>query len=251
MKKIILLITIAISNISFGQITLEQTYTTEGFNNFPKSYAFHTDNGLNYYTVNSIENKVLLYNASHVLYKTVIPNLGSGYNISTLYLATDKLFNSNQNLEFIVVSSNDLLGSKMTLVDEDGVNLFEFGDRWEANVIKNSDTNYKLIVSTDKQSPNYYDIYNLPGTLSILQQQYISNNQLFGYPNPTSNRITIINSLKSGENGKLEVFDINGKKVMQKNVSGENGEISLDVTELSNGVYIYKLNGQTNRFIKK
>ena len=29
---------------------------------------------------------------------------------------------------------------------------------------------------------------------------------------------------------------------MQKNVFAENGEISLDVTELSNGVYIYKLN---------
>ena len=38
---------------------------------------------------------------------------------------------------------------------------------------------------------------------------------------------------------------------MQKTVVGENAEINLDVTELSNGVYIYKLNGQTNRFIKK
>jgi len=35
-----------------------------------------------------------------------------------------------------------------------------------------------------------------------------------------------------------------------KNVTGGNNEINLDVTALSNGVYIYKLNGQTNKFIK-
>ena len=46
MKKLLLIVTIAISSFSFGQITLEHTYTTEGFNNYPKSYAFHTDNGL-------------------------------------------------------------------------------------------------------------------------------------------------------------------------------------------------------------
>ena len=76
-------------------------------------------------------------------------------------------------------------------------------------------------------------------------------NSFFGFPNPTENRIAITNNLENGQNGILEVFDVNGKKVIQKNVIGENGEINLDVTELSNGVYIYKLNGQTNRFIKK
>lgn len=73
----------------------------------------------------------------------------------------------------------------------------------------------------------------------------------FGFPNPTENRITITNNLENGQNATLEVFAINGKKVMQKNVVGENGEINLDVTELNEGVYIYKLNGQTNRFVKK
>lgn len=39
---------------------------------------------------------------------------------------------------------------------------------------------------------------------------------------------------------------------MQQNVIGEvNGVINLDITELSNGIYSYTLNGQTNRFIKK
>jgi hypothetical protein len=57
--------------------------------------------------------------------------------------------------------------------------------------------------------------------------------------------------LKNGQNGTLEVFEINGKTVTQKNVVGQNGEINLDITVLNEGVYIYIVNGQTNRFVKK
>ena len=44
---------------------------------------------------------------------------------------------------------------------------------------------------------------------------------------------------------------MNGKKVMEKNVVGENYEISLNISELISGVYLYRLNDQTNKFIKK
>jgi hypothetical protein len=252
MKKLLFILAITISNLSFGQITLEHAYTTDGFNNIVKTYAFHTESGLYYFTMNQTENKVLIYNASHTLYKTVILNLGANYKISTVYLATDKLFNTNANIEFIVVSYNSNLAvGKMTLFDEDGANLFEFGDRFEANCFKNSDTNFKLIVATEKDYPNYYEVYNLPGTLSVAQQEMLINNQFYGFPNPASNRITIINSLESGKMGMLEVFDVSGKKVLERNVLGNNQEINLDITNLENGVYIYKLNGKTNRFIKK
>ncbi len=252
MKKIQLIIATIISSLSFGQITLEHTYTTQGFNNFPKTYSFYTDNGLFFFTINATENKVLLHNSSHELYKTVSLNLGSGYTIGTLYLATDKLFNLNSNIEFIVLSRNAITGgSKMTLFDEDGVNLFEFGDRWEANYIKDSDTSFKLILSTeDKSSTEEYDIYSLPGTLSTLQQQIFSKNQFIGYPNQATNELNIVNSLKSKENGVMEIFDINGKEIMKKNISRNENEIILDITNFESGIYIYKLNGMTNKFVK-
>ena len=251
MKKLLLITFLTISSFSFGQITLEHTYTTDGFNNFPKTYAFYTDGGLFYFTINAIENKVLLYNSSHNLYKSVSLNLTAGYTIKTIYLTTDKLFNSNSNIEFIVVSGSTSSGSKMTLFDEDGTNLFEFGNRWVADCIKDQNNNYKLVTSTDKASPNNYDIYSLPGSLSISQQQIFNKNSFFAYPNPTSNKITIVNYLKDGENGKLEIYDINGKKIMEKNVFGNEPEISLDITNFESGTYIYKLNGKTNKFIKK
>ena len=69
MKKSLLIIAFIISNLSFGQITLEHSYSTDGFNNNVQTYAFHTDNGLNYYTLNTTENKVYLYNSNHYQYE--------------------------------------------------------------------------------------------------------------------------------------------------------------------------------------
>jgi len=77
------------------------------------------------------------------------------------------------------------------------------------------------------------------------------SNKLFGYPNPTADRIMITNPLENGENALLEVFDMNGKRIMKKNISGNETEIILDVSNLNNGTYIYKINGEANKFIKK
>ena len=249
MIKIIscLIATVSMTSLSFGQITLEHTYTTDGYI-VDQQHAFLTDNGLYYYTLS--EHKVLIYDSSHVLYKTIILDIGEDFNIHKLYLPTDKLFNANDKIEFIVVSFNSNT-VRMTLVDEDGVNLFEFGNRVRAEYIKIADSDYKLLVSTDTNPPNTYDIYDLTGTLSLNQQLLFNKNNFIGFPNPTENRIAITNNLKSGQNATLEVFDLNGKTVMKKNLTGDGALINLDVTELSSGVYIYKLNGQTNKFIKK
>lgn len=255
MKKIILsiLLTVFFSISSFSQVTFEHSYTTNGNNNFPKTYAFFTDSGINYYTMDEDLNQVLLYNSSHVLFKTINLNPGINYSIQYIYLITDKLFYSDSKIEFIVVS-RDIIGgnpNKMTLFNEDGINLFEFGDRWEAYAVKNSNLGYKLIVATDKEDPNLYDIYSLAGTLSIEQQGVLSKTQFFSFPNPTSNKISFTTDLENGNTTNLEIFDINGKKVLEKNMTVIENKIEIDVTNLNSGIYIYKLNGRSNKFIKE
>jgi hypothetical protein len=96
-----------------------------------------------------------------------------------------------------------------------------------------------------------FDVYSLPGTTLNTVTNLLNEDSFFSFPNPTSNIISITNNLKSGENFPLEIFDINGKKVLEKTVTGENEEIHLDVSHLSNGIYIYKLKGMTNKFVKK
>lgn len=258
MKKIILgiIATFGISSLSFGQLTLENTYQTKVLGD-KFTNVFNTDNGINYYTLDNSTNILNFYNSNHILFKTLTIPVDSGSTLNNIYYPCDKLFNNDNLIEFIVTSRIPNIppatGStyKTKLMNENGVVIQQFVDNSNCYLVKGTTNNYKLIVNSGYNTTIYtYQVYSLAGTLSIAQQNLV-NKQFIGYPNPTENIINISNNIPNGENAILEVFDTTGKKVIQKNVVGENGEINLDTTELSNGVYIYKLNGQSNRFIKK
>jgi len=250
MKKKLLYLFITISSISFGQ-TLEKSYTSGGFNNFPKNYAFLTSNGLNYYTISTTENEISLYNSDHTLNKTVSISLPTDYKVGTLFLPSDKLFNSNDKIEFIVVTEGK--GTKMLLFDEDGTNLFDFGDnKWEAFYFKDENSNFKLLTATSgKNGDIIYDIYALSGTLSTTQEAFHSKGEFIGYPNPSSNIINITNPLRNNEKEKIEIYDINGKKVIEKEIIGNGKIIELNISNLSKGIYSYRIRGYNNKFVKK
>lgn len=261
MKKIILglITTFGISIVTFGQATLEHSYQTKTWQ-YDQTNSFKTDAGLNFYTLDDSTGILLVYNASHNLIKTINIPIPSGYTINYLYGITDKLFNSDALIEFIINFRYESGGNNpdiLTLINENGTILQQYGNKAEAYIIKGTSGAFKMITVNNPYSQfptinNFdYDVYSLPGTTLNIFQNKLAESSFFGVPNPTENRIAITNNLENGQNGTLEVFDTNGKKVMQKSVFAENGEINLDVTELSNGVYIYKLNGQTNRFIKK
>jgi hypothetical protein len=259
MKKIIfgLIVTIAISSFSYGQAIFEHSYSSDTVNP-NRINSFNTESGINYYTINKTLNTISIYNSSHALTKTVNITVPANSNILNIYAITDKLFNSDNLIEFIVsIYSNTDYHYSTTLYNENGVIIQQFGANSEdAHIVKDTNNNYKLITRGGVINPStsvtsyVFDVYSLPGTLSVNQQSLLSKH-IVGYPNPTENDITITNNLENGENAKLEVFDTNGKKVLEKNVVGEDGELNLDVSNLSSGVYIYKLKGETNRFIKK
>lgn len=245
-----------ISLTSNAQATFEHAYTSEYFNH-NEGNMFRTDNGLFFYTFERNTGIVKIYNSSHVLIKTVNIPMETNYYLRSLQAISDKLFNSDNLVEFMVGSYN-LSGPtnvyKIRLINENGIVLQEIANKDEAIIVKENDNSFKLIVSNSSSSMLYpidYDVYSLPGTTLNIVQNQTSNYSLIGFPNPTSNNITIVSSLKNGESGNLEVFDLNGKKVMEKLVTGNGSEINLELTNLNNGVYIYKLNGKINRFIKK
>lgn len=254
MKKITfsLFLGLFFSITAFAQVTLEHSYTGDGGNDHPKAYAFFTDSGINYYTFDSELNKVYFYNSSHILFKTVDVNVSSDYKLIQIYLVTDKLFYSDNKIEFITNSVNYPLPSKMTLYNEDGTNLYEFGERWQAEIVKNSNIDYKLIVvSSEKFSPIFYDVYTLTGTLSESQQGNLAKTNFYSFPNPTSNKISFTTDTVNGNSTKLEIFDNSGKRVFEKNMTVNDNKIEIDVTELASGIYIYKLDGRSNKFIKE
>lgn len=249
--------TISISNLSFGQLILEHSYSTYVWTD--ATNVFKTDSGLNYFTLDNNTNVLRIYNESHTLIQTTSITLPTNYHIGYILHPSDKLFNTDSLIEFIIRFDRDTTAPtsldryKLNLVNQNNITIQEFGNRSEATVIKGILTSLKLITAIGNNftgNPSLYEVYTLTGTLSSVQFKS-PNNLLFGYPNPTESKISIKSNLESGENGILEVFDMNGKKVIEKIVTGENEEINIDTSQLSSGVYIYKLKGETNRFIKQ
>lgn len=261
MKKIIfsLIASALISNLSFGQASLEHSYTTKVWD-YENHNSFKTKNGINYFTLDNTTNTLQFFDSNHILFKTIVIPISSGYTLHYISTINDILFNSDDLIEFIVFSSNntDFYIKKATLLNENAIVLQEFGNKNEAFVIKTIEGTYKLITylqpygQIPATTDYVFDVYNLPGTtLNTVTNKKIDENSFISYPNPAANRIAITNPLKNGENGMLEVFDINGKKVLQKKIYGVNTELNLDVTDLTRGVYIYSINGKTNKFIKE
>lgn len=261
MKKIIFYLIVFISNFSVAQAVLEHSYI-EGAQRQPNNGLpmFITDNGTNYYEFNSVTRILLIYNSSHNLIKTInIPLTAGATRINSVSLFSDKLFNSDSLIEFVVMSYGTGQ-SYLTLFNENATIVQQLGNDEGAELIKISNTNFKLLTwkelnypfPNDNRTYYPYKIYSLPGTtLNLTQNQNIENLQFFGFTNPTENNIELTNNLNIGQNAVLEVFDINGKKVIQKDVIGTSENINLDISELNNGIYFAKLNNQTTKFIKK
>lgn len=75
------------------------------------------------------------------------------------------------------------------------------------------------------EAPSTFD-----GTLAINEQSFQKENLIL-FPNPTDSKLTI----DSDKVFKIEVYDMNGRKVIESNGN------SIDFSKLSSAVYIVKL----------
>ncbi|MCP2025386.1 hypothetical protein L1276_000526 [Flavobacterium sp. HSC-32F16] len=257
MKKItfLLLTNLFIYSYSYSQLTLEHTYSSGVQNlNMSNVLGINTANGLKFYTFNRTTNTVEIYNQSHVLETSFTIPLDSGHFLSEFIFVTDKLFNNDNQIEFLYKSYKigETNNRKIYLCNDTGVLLQSFAGKYYAGIVKDNSNNYKMILAASEQNPatnSYdYDVYGLTGTLST-QQQDILTKKAFVFPNPSSNTINISNANNSGESSVLQIFSADGKKILEENHANE--EIQIDISRFQNGVYIYKLGNKSGKFIKK
>jgi hypothetical protein len=60
-------------------------------------------------------------------------------------------------------------------------------------------------------------------TLKVSQENFLHKRKMISFPNPSLSSINITNPLKNNENEKIEVYDTNGRKVLEKAII-ENGK---------------------------
>ena len=124
------------------------------------------------------------------------------------------------------------------------------GNHYLTDAVYTSGINYKI--KTTSQAPVvYYRLKEIHTDNSITFSNVVTlrNNACFNplkvYPSP-ANHFLVIENLNAGE--KLEVLDIYGKVVMQFNVTAS--RFQIQVSQLSNGIYLIKTGNNIHKFIK-
>ena len=110
----------------------------------------------------------------------------------------------------------------------------------------------KLIIKYENLQDIYYTSYHF----------YIASESATGmyekkmadvliYPNPAVSVISLQSAVFSQQPATIEIFDINGRKLLEKQISAARGEIKMDVSTLPAGIYCCKINSEKGLITKK
>ncbi len=251
MKKILFSIALLSAGMLLSaQAVLEHSYSTDEWN-YDFTNTFNTESGIHYFTT---ENSVMrIYDSNHSLIKSV--NLPIGLNEYGIVAVSDKLFNSDNLIEFILWTrgefnsgytySHKLLNENGEIVQD--LLYSENGMDNEIHIVKGIDNDYKLIIAIGQYDAGFdYNIYSLPGTY-LEVNTLMADDKAYIYPNPAKTVINLTNP-NNGSN-ELKIFSSAGHLVKFINFGNEE-KITVNVNELPKGVYIIKAGNLSSKFIK-
>jgi hypothetical protein len=253
MKKtfILLVTTILLAFSTKGQINLENHYVgTVRIANLSTA-------GYKFYNIDIASNVVKIYNIDHSIYQTItLPNPPVNQTYSGVYLLSDKLFDTDNLIEFVLLYKDSQLSNFTNyhkVINENGVILLQ-NNKIEFEALNLSGT-YKLRCMAPTYDSSF--VYSLPGTLpcdacggptSIVKNNSSTNTMPNAYPNPTSTQITIPYKLTNSDTkGKINFYDINGKILREYNVDNTFENLILDTKEFSAGTYYYNLTSNSGK----
>lgn len=92
------------------------------------------------------------------------------------------------------------------------------------------------------QINNFAITSSIVDNLTLKTSSFNKENNLQIYPNPASAQVNI--SLPSNSSGKLSIYDISGKLILQKTVLDQN-ELNVNTSNLSKGIYTVSFENET------
>jgi hypothetical protein len=96
------------------------------------------------------------------------------------------------------------------------------------------------------------DLAIFPVICSTSDIDEIENLNLTFYPNPANNEIFVTLPFPSGEKVEISIFDIYGKLCINSTLlSNKDETVKIDLSNLSDGIYILKGQSKTGKFIEK
>lgn len=233
MRTFGLLLSLAFPVLSFGQISLENTYS-----NIDGIRGFSAD-GNDYYFVRKTST-IEIYSTSHSLVQTISPTLSSGYEIQNGYFPSKKLFDTDSGFEvYIIAWNSSTVDYESYIVNQDGSILKDFGGNWFYPRVRNMGGNSKLILSGNSNTTEGR-VYDLPGTWTGMKEP--STNPVEAgnpYPNPSNSKVNLSYELGEASKGTLRIHNSQGELIKEVQVGNAFDHYRFDVGQVSSGTYFY------------
>lgn len=254
---LVIVLLISFNNRIKAQINLEHTFNDNV--NFSRANYISSWGDLEmFFYVDKDNSKIKFYNTDYSLYKTVTITPPSGYKLSSVLYPSKNLFNTDSKIEFLIIfdaittpeNIND--DSLVRIYNENGIMIKDLGKSYMISygIYKIGDQ-YKLsLLKYIYPIPVTYktEIYSLPGDF-IGFDGAINPMTQPAYPNPANTIINLTYNLNQGETAIMNIYNMNGQLIDQKQIDYSFTEILLNVSSYSSGTYIYEVNGITNKFI--
>lgn len=258
-RFIIAFVLFSINSLVFSQLTLVNTDTFYGRAGFTVLEGI----GEKYFTVkNQLSNEnesyhLKIYNLDHSIYKEINFDFPEDIHFSdfTIDYVSTRLFNLDDKIEFVV--KGDCSG--FAIFDEDGDLIFisEESNGCRAEITNTSDKAL-LFLPVYSYPDNRMEIYELPGKICYeytpstdIKSRIVDLKNTTVFPNPAHTEVTIIYDLGANDYGYLNVYNQSGLVVKTVIVNKIESSITINISQLSEGIYIYEIRSANNQLISE
>lgn len=238
MKKLLLInFLMVVASSANAQLSFEKAYQS---NNRMEVVNLEGE-GYKYIGVDAATHKIMIYNTDHTLWKSINTSIPTGASMYTLpTYASKTLFNSDSKIEVVVMYGSGT-GFQVQIYNEDGATVFSTGNAaWYD--LKKVDNAWKFLVHKNDQTPQYTEVYGLPGQFTGILKQGANDGSLSLAPNPMTNTATLSYAMPAGtRTGQIEILTTDGKVVATYNVTDQFSNILISRQSLTSGIYFYRL----------
>ncbi len=229
-----------------AQLSLEKTYT------YSANITEISEGVYKIYEMDDVNNSCRIYNMDFTLWKTISLTVPAGQYLYDIQFVTQNVFNTDSNIELVYTyrsynSTNYYYTYTTKVINETGTVLAEIAKGYVSDIVKTAENTSKFVVWTCDYSSYPYvlttAVYGIPGNLASATRRLTANElELNAYPNPTSSEINLPYSIPSGTMD-CEMLILNSAGTVVKNIhlNPIETQITLNVSELNAGLYVYML----------
>jgi len=240
-----------------------RTVRTGGFMDSAGNSVYSTNDSANYpdntksylvsqcYDLTSISNPEIRFSFKYdleenwdLVYVEYSTDFGTNWNV--LGTSGPNWYNSDRTPQTSGTDCNNCVGAQWT-----GTNTTEATYSYPLNAF-NTETNiiFRIVFHSD-QSVNKtganVDNFIIDGT--TLSSDTFEKELVSVYPNPSNGLFTV--STKNMQVTSIDVYDVTGKNILNRNNLQSSNEIILDLTNASIGIYFMKINSETGIITKR